>query len=76
MSEAKRKEHSFITQSRVMKWYHARCEFHNIANHHLVKMRKCACGSVSKWSWGRVGGLCACAEAPGVVCEAKKVLDA
>jgi hypothetical protein len=21
-----------------MKWYHARCEFQNIANHHLVKM--------------------------------------
>ena len=38
--------------------------------------RECACGSVSKWSWGRVGGLCACAEAPGVVCEAKKILDA
>ena len=38
--------------------------------------RECACGNVSKWSWGFIGGLCACAEAPGVVCEAKKVLDA
>ena len=43
--------------------------------HRCWCVRECACGSVSKWSWGRVGGLCACAEAPGVVCEAKKVLE-
>ena len=47
MSEAKRKEHSFITQSRVMKWYHARCEFHNIANHHLVKMHSFRIGGAT-----------------------------
>ena len=57
MPEAKRKEHDFITHGRVMKWYHARCEFHNIANHHLVKMTQlpnwrshrtdvCWCGSL------------------------------
>ena len=28
--------------------------------------RECACGNVSKWSWGFIGGLCACADAPGV----------
>ena len=38
--------------------------------------RECACGNVSKWSWGFIGGLCACADAPGVVCEAKTILDA
>ena len=47
MPEAKRKEHDFITQGRVMKWYHARCEFRNIANHHLVKMHSFRIGGAT-----------------------------
>ena len=48
MPEAKRKEHDFITQGRVMKWYHARCEFRNISNHHLVKMRSFRIGGAGR----------------------------
>ena len=47
MSTAKRKEHDFITQGRVMKWHHARCEFHNISNHRLVKMHSSRIGGAT-----------------------------
>ena len=47
MTPAKRKQHLFITQDRVMKWYHARCEFHNVANHRLVKMHSFRIGGAT-----------------------------
>ena len=55
MSTAKRKEHNFITQGRVMKWYHARCEFHNISNHHLLKMHSFRIGGATALMAAGVG---------------------
>ena len=33
MTQLMRKQHAFITQGRVMKWYHARCAFHGVYGH-------------------------------------------
>ena len=70
------REYEYTACAPFGQWPRMDCEPFQSRLSHCWYVRGCACGSVSKWSWGRVGGLWACAEAPGVVCEAKKVLDA
>ena len=38
-------------------WRRMQCEPCQSLVHRCWCVRECACGSVSKWSWGRVGGL-------------------
>ena len=70
------REYEYTACAPWNQWRRMQCVPCGSLVHRCWCVRECACGSVSKWSWGRVGGLCACAEAPGVVCEAKCFLGA